>query len=35
MTIVFNKKSIEKEIKGYNEYLNKIWKSGVDNIEMF
>lgn len=35
MTIVFNKKSIEKEINRYNEYLNKIWKSGVDNIEMF
>lgn len=35
MIIVFNKKSIKKEINRYNEYLNKIWKSGVDNIEMF
>lgn len=35
MIIVFNKESIEKEINIYNEYLNKIWKSGVDNIEMF
>lgn len=35
MIIVFNKKSIEKEINRYNEYFNKIWKSGVDNIEMF
>lgn len=35
MIIVFNKKSIEKEINRYNECLNKIWKSGVDNIEMF
>lgn len=35
MIIVFNKKSIEKEINRCNEYLNKIWKSGVDNIEMF
>ena len=35
MIIVFNKKSIEKEINRYNEDLNKIWKSGVDNIEMF
>lgn len=33
MIIVFNKKNIEKEINRYNEYLNKTWKSGVDNIE--
>ena len=35
MIIVFNKGNVEKEINRYNEYLNKIWKSGVDNIEMF
>lgn len=35
MIIVFNNKSIEKELNRYNEYLNKTWKSGVDNIEMF
>ena len=35
MIIVFNKGNVEKEINRYNKYLNKTWKSGVDNIEMY